>query len=263
MPGLLRELPGPVAGVYEAGPTGYGSVRFLTGQVAALPTTCFSQHSAAPQCPGRQQTQRDRSPERDEAKQDDGLDGVGGGVVTQQQHGYQRPLRRADTGGGGTRTDDAAAELTKNSSSSVLTPAVVCPPATACTLTTNVTASTAVAAPEDTSSTSSTSSAPGRRRSASTDAAARCADPESPPGRVVLVVLARRSCHRPSSRPAQDEKDDRSQQRVLWSASHTARVTIRSAAAPSTPRAAAGRPNTWLALTRSWSIATVHPGLAC
>jgi len=167
VPGLLRELPGPVAGVYEAGPTGYGSVRFLTGQVAALPTTCFSQHSAAPQCPGRQQTQRDRSPERDEAKQDDGLDGVGGGVVTQQQHGYQRPLRRADTGGGGTRTDDAAAELTKNSSSSVLTPAVVCPPATACTLTTNVTASTAVAAPEDTSSTSSTSSAPGRRRSAS------------------------------------------------------------------------------------------------
>ena len=30
--GWLRELPGPVAVVYEAGPTGYGLARFLTGR---------------------------------------------------------------------------------------------------------------------------------------------------------------------------------------------------------------------------------------
>jgi transposase len=30
--GWLQELPGPVAVVYEAGPTGYGLARFLTGR---------------------------------------------------------------------------------------------------------------------------------------------------------------------------------------------------------------------------------------
>jgi len=33
--GWLRELPGPVAVVYEAGPTGYGLARFLTGHGVA------------------------------------------------------------------------------------------------------------------------------------------------------------------------------------------------------------------------------------
>jgi len=30
--GWLRELPGPLAVVYEAGPTGFGLARYLTGQ---------------------------------------------------------------------------------------------------------------------------------------------------------------------------------------------------------------------------------------